>query len=303
MANALKDKAVIVTGAAGGIGSAVAAYLAREGARLVLADIDGPGVERTAAALRQAGHDAMGQQMDVSVWSDCAALVQRCLDLHGRIDGLAGFAGVVYLGKPWEEDGEDRVRRLIEVNLLGTYYVGVQVLRQMQLQGSGSIVNVSSGTQAGMAAGAAYSASKGGVAALTYAWAIDAAPHGIRVNALSPVATTAMTKVTDEYLRSLGQLQGTRPYVDPAANAPAVAFMLSDAAKDFNGQVLRVHGEQVQLMSHPAVMMPVLSRDSWDVDELARGLRESFPGGLPPLGVTGIEATFKPLTKMNQVPR
>lgn len=303
MAKALQDKAIIVSGAAGGIGSAVSSQLAREGASLVMGDIDGPSVERMAAALRQAGHDAVGQLLDVSSWADCGALARRCLDRHGRIDGLANFAGVMYLGKPWEETGADMARRLIEVNLLGTYYLGTQVLSQMQRQGHGAIVNVTSGTQAGMASGSAYAASKGGVASLTYAWAIDAAPHSIRVNAISPVGTTAMTHVTDEYLRSLGQLQGARPYVDPGTNAPVVAFLLSNAASDLNGQVLRVHGDEVQLMSHPAVMLPVLSSASWDPEALARALRQAFPGGLPPLGVAGLEATFKPLGKVNQVPR
>jgi NAD(P)-dependent dehydrogenase (short-subunit alcohol dehydrogenase family) len=303
MGKALQDKAVIVSGAAGGIGSAVSAYLAREGAHLVLGDIDGDGVERTAAGLREGGHDVVALQMDVTVGADCESLMQRCLDLHGRVDGLVQFAGVLYLGKPWDDDDAEQARRLFEVNLIGTYCLGAMVLRQMQLQGSGAIVNVSSGSQSGMAAGAAYAASKGGVASLTYAWAIDAAPHGVRVNALSPVATSPMTRFTDDYLRSQGQLQGGRPFVDPMCNAPAVAFMLSDAARDFNGQVLRVHGEQVQVISHPAVMLPVLSRRNWDVPALGAALRESFPEGLPPLGVSGIEATFKPLTKMHQVPR
>lgn len=303
MAQALQDKVVIVSGAAGGIGSAVAGHLAREGASLVLGDVDGLAVERLAAALREAGYDAVAQALDVTSWDDCGALVRLCLARHGRIDGLANFAGVMYLGKPWEETGGDKARRLIEVNLLGTYYLGTQVLTQMQRQGHGAIVNVTSGTQAGMASGAAYSASKGGVAALTYAWAMDAAPHGIRVNAISPVGTSAMTQVTDDYLRALGQLQGARPYVDPGTNAPVVAFLLSDTARDLNGQVLRVHGDEVHLMSHPAVMLPVLSSASWNVDGLAQALRQAFPGGLPPLGVSAIEASFKPLGKVNQVPR
>lgn len=303
MGKVLEDKAVIVSGAAGGIGSAVAAYLARQGARLVLGDIDAPAVERLADTLRSDGFDAVAEAGDVAVWDDCAALVRRSLDRHGRIDGLVQCAGVVYLAKPWDEQDGTRARRLIEVNLIGTYNLGTQVLHRMQQQGHGAIVNVSSGTQAGMASGAAYAASKGGVAALTYAWAMDAGPQGIRVNALSPVATSAMTRTTDQYLRAHGQLQGERPYVDPASNAPAVAFLLSDAARAFNGQILRVHGEQVQLMSHPAVMLPVLSRETWDVDGLAQALDASFAGSLPPLGITGIEARFVPLAKTNQVPR
>lgn len=299
----LESKCIVVTGAGRGIGAAVAGYLADEGARLLLADIDGTAAEATARSLRGKGHAASAVRVDVSSWSDCEALVRRCVDLHGRIDGLANFAGIMYLRKPWEEDEGDSARRLFEINLLGSYYVGVHALQQMKRQGSGSIVNVTSGTQAGMACGAAYAASKGGIATLTYAWAIDAAAHGIRVNAVSPVATTAMGKQTDAYLKGLGQLQGSRPFVDPVLNAPAVAFLLSDSARGVNGQVLRVHAEQLQLMSHPAVLMPVMAHPAWSVDSVARSLAASFPQGLPPLGLTGAEARFVPLAKTNQVPR
>lgn len=299
----LNDKAILLTGAGRGIGAAVAGYLAREGATLLLADIDETSADRAAAALREQGHAATSHWVDVASWEACAALVRHCLALHGRIDGLVGFAGVMYLAKPEEEADGARARHLIEVNLLGTYHLGVQVLKQMQRQGNGSIVNVSSGSQAGMASGAAYCASKAGVAGLTYAWAVDAASHGVRVNALSPVATSAMTQTTDAYLRARGQLQGDRPFVDPAANAPVVAFLLSDLAKEVNGQVLRVHGEQLQLMSHPAVMMPVMTREQWDAPAVAQALAQSFGMGLPPLGISGVEAKFVPLAKAHQVPR
>jgi NAD(P)-dependent dehydrogenase (short-subunit alcohol dehydrogenase family) len=299
----LQGKSIVVIGAGRGIGAAVAGHLAAEGAALLVADINEAAAEQTAAGLRDQGHRAASMRVDVTSWDQCAALVARCVDLYGRLDGLANFAGIVYLRTPWEESEGDSARRLFEVNLLGTYNVGVHAMQQMRSQGGGSIVNTSSGTQAGMAAGAAYSASKGGVASLTYAWAMDGAADGIRVNAISPVATTAMTQNTDDYMRAKGQLQGARPFVDPACNAPAVAFFLSDAAKQVSGQVLRVHGEQVQLMSHPAVMLPVLEQADWNVPSLAAALATAFPQGLPPLGLTGIAARFAPLRKVNQVPR
>ena len=300
---ALQDKVVIVTGAGQGIGAAVAAHLAQEGARLLLADRDADAVERTAAALRAAGHDAQAQRTDVASWDDNAALLARCLHLHGRVDGLAGFAGLAHFGAPWDETGPEAARRLIEVNLLGTYYLGVQTLQQMHRQGRGAIVNVSSGAQAGIAAMGAYCASKGGIASLTYAWALDAAPHGIRVNAVSPVATTAMTRQTDDYLRARGQLEGARPYVDPAGNAAAVAFLLSDAAAGVNGQVLRTHGDELQVMGHPAVLLPSLRQDGpWQAADIGAALAASFPDGLPPSGLVAMQALFSPLARPHQVP-
>lgn len=299
----LKEKCIVLTGAAGGIGAAAASHLANEGAILVLADFDFPAVERLACALRAEGHRATAHRVDVASWDSCAQLVQDALEPRGRIDGLVQFAGIAYFAQPWEETDGTRARRLLEVNLLGTYNLGVQVLQCMQRQGSGSIVNVSSGAQAGIAASAAYCASKAGVAGLTYAWALDASPHGIRVNALSPVGTSGMTRTTDAYLRSKGQLQAGRPFVDPMANAPIVGFLLSDLSRAVNGQVLRVHGDQIQLMSHPAVTLPVLTREQWDAASLADALIESFPGGLAPLGLAAAEVAYRPLARTHQVPR
>lgn len=301
---ALQGKSIIVIGAGRGIGAAVADHLASEGAALLLADIDAEAADATAARLHAAGRCAASMPVDVTHWHACEALVAQCVSLYGQLDGLANFAGMLHLGTPWDEAEGDSARRLFEVNLLGSYNAGIHAMRQMHRQGNGgAIVNTCSGTQAGMAAGAAYSASKGGVASLTYAWAIDGAAHGIRVNALSPVATTTMTRQTDDYMRRSGQLQGERPHVDPACNAPAVAFLLSDAALHVNGQVLRVHGDQIQLMSHPAIMMPVLVREAWDVPSIAQQLAHAFPQGLPPLGLTGVETRFVALEKVNQTPR
>lgn len=299
----LKDKCVLLTGAGGGIGSAVAAALAGEGATLVLADFDPAAAERVADILRGQGRRASAHQVDVASWDSCARLIGEALEAHGRIDGLVQFAGVAYFAQPWEEEDGTRARRLLEVNLLGSYQLGVQVLQCMRRQGSGSIINVSSGAQSGIAACAAYCASKAGVAGLTYAWALDAAPHGIRVNALSPIGTSGMTRTTDTYLRSKGQLQGDRPFVDPIANAPVVSFLLSELSSEVNGQVLRVHGDQVQLMSHPAVTLPSLRSERWSAASIAEALGSAFPQGLAPLGICGVRAAYEPLGKTHHVPR
>jgi NAD(P)-dependent dehydrogenase (short-subunit alcohol dehydrogenase family) len=297
-----RGRNIIITGAAGGIGAAVSRHLAQIGAHVLMADQDGAAVQQLAYSLRAEGFAAHAQEVDVTSWASCQRLVERCLTDGRRLDGLVNAAGVMYLARPWEESGGERARRLLEVNLLGSYHMGIQTLTHMQRQGGGAIVNVTSGTQAGMAAGGAYSASKGGIAALTYAWAMDTAAHGVRVNAISPVATTLLTQVTDAYLRKHGQLVGERPYVDPASNAPIVAFLLSPLAHRVNGQIFRVHGDELQLMSHPAAMLPIMRREVWDASSIAHAIDEAFPDSLVPLGLTGIEATFRPLDKVLQVP-
>ncbi|MDO9435358.1 SDR family NAD(P)-dependent oxidoreductase [Hydrogenophaga sp.] len=301
--NLLQNQSIVITGAAGGIGSAVAHYLAQLGAKLVIADHDGAAVESLADVLRTQGCATTACATDVTSWSACGELVERCVAEHGGINGLVNLAGIMYLARPWEETSGERARRLLEVNLLGTYQMGVHALTHMQRQGHGAIVNVSSGTQAGMASGGAYAASKGGVASLTYAWAMDGAAHGIRVNAISPVATTAMSQVTDAYLRQQGMLADNRPTVDPMCNAPTVAFLLSPLSSRLNGQVFRVHDKQLQLMSHPAVSLPVMEDDAWDAERIAEAVEHHFGEALPPLGVHGVEARYAPLANALQVPR
>ena len=301
----LDNKSIVIIGAGRGIGAAVAEYCAGLGASLLVADIDGAAAAATAKKLRAGGSKAESMKIDVSNWDECRALIKKAVDLHGRIDGLANFAGIVYLRTPFDETDGDKARRLFEINLLGTYYVGVNTIQQMKKQGGGgAIVNTTSGVQAGVGSCSAYAASKGGVASLTYCWAMDAAADGIRVNSISPVATSAMTETSDEYMRQHGQLpEGNRPFVDPACNAPAVAFLLSNASSHLNGQILRVHGEQLQLISHPAVLQPVMERDTWDIPSIAKALKDSFGDTFPPLGLTGMRGEFVPLTKVNPVPR
>ena len=297
-ARPLAGKAIVVIGAGRGIGAAVAEYLGAQGARMFAADVNGDNAAATAAKMQAQGAEAAAAKVDVSDWKDCEALIAAAVARFGRIDGLVNFAGIHYLRTPFEETDGEAARRLFEVNVLGTYYVGVQTLQQMKRQGGGVLVNCTSGGQAGIAATAAYCGSKGSVASLTYAWAMDAAPHGIRVNAISPTATSQMTDATDAYMRR-NNPGWTRAYVDPATNAPPVAYLLSDASKALNGQIIRVDGSQLQLMAHPAVLHPVMENAAWDVGSIADAVEKTFGNRLPPLGMTGIEGSFKPLSGLS----
>src|SRR5690606_20340477 len=132
----------------------------------------------------------------------------------GGLHGLVNNAGVNHQGSPFDEVSAGQARRVFEVNILGAYTAGVVAMQHMIDNGGGSVVNVTSGVQAGMGSGASYSASKGAAASLTYSWAIDCTGTGIRVNAISPVGTTPMTKQAEAADRARNPEAPERPVVD-----------------------------------------------------------------------------------------
>ena len=301
----LTDRIALVTGGGAGIGAACSQVLAGAGATVIVADRDRAAADVITAGIVAEGGNAVAATVDVADSASVNALVKAIVAEQGRLDIGVNNAGIggAQLGIAELTDAEWVETR--SINMDGVFFCMRAEIQQMKKQGGGgAIVNTTSGVQAGVGSCSAYAASKGGVASLTYCWAMDAAADGIRVNSISPVATSAMTETSDEYMRQHGQLpEGNRPFVDPACNAPAVAFLLSNASSHLNGQILRVHGEQLQLISHPAVLQPVMERDTWDIPSIAKALKDSFGDTFPPLGLTGMRGEFVPLTKVNPVPR
>jgi NAD(P)-dependent dehydrogenase (short-subunit alcohol dehydrogenase family) len=262
----LDDKAVVVTGAGRGLGAAYARLAAAEGAAVVVNDVDEALASGVVDEIRAAGGQAVADGNDIADWDGAGALIQRCRTEFGAIDGLVNNAGIFRLADPRAQDPAE-FRAVIEVNLLGSAYCGLRAIRAMLDRGCGSVVNVSSGAQAGAAAMAAYGASKGAIASLTYCWAMDLAGTGVRVNAVSPNGHTRMADEFERYLgdRGHGQNLGKAPEL----NAPAVVYLLSDAAAEVTGQVVRIDGDELSLMTHPAVLEPPARSPQWTVDEVA----------------------------------
>lgn len=190
MGERLHDRNAIVTGAGSGIGAASAAGLAREGAGVVVADLDRQAAERTAAEIRKANGRAIAVEVDVSRRASVEAMLDAALEEFGRVHILHSNAGISprhhFLELPQEE-----WERVLAVNLTGQYLCGQIVGRHMAKAGGGSIINTSSQLGEGSAHPnmAHYMASKGGSRMLTRAMAVDLAPHNIRVNALAPGVT------------------------------------------------------------------------------------------------------------------
>src|SRR5262249_45243321 len=145
-------------------------------------------------------------------------------------------------------------------------YCGLHAIPVMLEQGRGSIVNVTSGSHTGSASMAAYGASKGGVASLTYCWAADLADSGVRVNAVSPNANTRMSQEFERFLGDAAPGQNTNKSTE--SNAPAVVYLLSEASAALNGQVIRIDGEELSMMAHPAVIGQGRVKPQWTVADV-----------------------------------
>lgn len=209
----LRGKHVLITGAGRGLGEAYARAAVTEGARVVISDINAESVEAVAASINGAGGEALAVVSDVTDWDSCEKLVAAAVERFGKLDGLvnnAGYLNPTVAGTETEAD----IRLYIDIGVYGTYFMSVHGLAAMQ--GSGSIVNVTSGAQVGLRMMSAYAAAKGAVASLTYAWANEFGGQDgdIRVNAMAPHASTPMMDAGDgrlyEVLRRAGGRAATR---------------------------------------------------------------------------------------------
>lgn len=286
----LDGKAVVVTGAGRGLGRAYALDAAAHGAAVVVNDIDRGPAEEVVREITAAGGRAMAAGGSVAEWSFAESLVQTCVSAYGKLDGLVNNAGLFYTIDPWE-DSEARIRRLVEVNVLGTMYCGVHALRQMVAQRSGSLVNITSGAHAGISLMAAYGASKGAAASFTYSTAVDVAKHNVRVNAVSPIGATRMGTaiggvMSDEAPESpAARRDGSALGVAPETVAPLVTFLLSDLAHGITGQVVRMQDHSLSLFEHPIIVEPTLEQPHWTPESISAAFDSTLRARLRPVGM------------------
>ena len=232
----LQDRVAIVTGAAQGIGKAVADKLAAEGAKVVAVDVNGEGADRTAA-----GIDGTGLQADISSPEDVQRMVDETVSQHGKVDVLANVAAVVPF-TAWDDITFDEWRRIMSVNLDGLFLTMKAVEKPMRDAGYGRIVNVSSNViLAGTPNLAHYVASKGGVWAFTRAAARELGKYGITVNSVAPGLTATegvMASPHAEAFEFVQMLQCIPRRGEAADIAPSVAFLASEEAGWVTGQLL-----------------------------------------------------------------
>ena len=250
-----REKVIVVTGAAQGIGRGVALAAAREGARLVLADRAAL-VDEVAAQARALGALLAVARVDLETYAGARQLMQLALGEFGRIDILVNNVGGTIWAKPYQEYEEEQIEAEIRRSLFPTLWCCRAVLPAMIEQGRGAIVNVSSIATRGIYR-IPYSAAKGGVNALTASLALEHAAHGIRVNAVATGGTEAPPRVIPRNPTPLSeQEQGWyQGIVDQTiASSPmgrygsideqvgAILFLASDEASYITGSVLPVGG-------------------------------------------------------------
>lgn len=254
-AQRFKDKVVIVTGAAQGIGQGVALHVAREGAQVVLADLSDY-VSETLAEIEAQGGDGIMVKADLETFVGAAAVVEKAIDVFGRVDVLINNVGGAIWMKPFQEFSEQEIIKEVNRSLFPTLWCCRAVLPEMIKNQKGSIVNVSSIATRGINR-VPYSASKGGVNALTAALAFEHAQDGIRVNAVATGGTEApprkvprnATPLTDnekQWMQDVVDQTIDRSFMGRYGSIQeqvnAIVFLASDESSYMTGTVVPVGG-------------------------------------------------------------
>ncbi len=243
----LRDRVVVITGGASGIGRVTAESFRREGAKLVLGDVQREALDAAVGELKEAGGEAVGCVVDVREYGQCRALMARAVEAFGRVDVLVNSAGVGGIPRLFVESPPDDGdwEAMVAINLLGTMHCCRAVAERMIAQRSGRIVNVASEAGKGNEKRiVVYGATKGGVIALTRGLAVELGRFNVTVNAVCPgVTRTPMTAyITDEMEREWSRFYPLGRLGRPEDIAPMITFLASPAASWITGQAISVNG-------------------------------------------------------------
>ena len=260
MDKVLQDRVAVVTGGAQGLGEALCLRLAREGAHVVVADLNLEGAERVAAQIAaQTGRRALAVKVDVTDEAQVAAMVARAVGEFGRLDVLVSNAGILIAGAV-DEIEADKWRKVVEVNLFGYFLCAKHAARAMKAQRSGVIVQINSKSgKRGSYKNSAYAASKFGGIGLTQSLALELAEYNVRVNAVCPGNLLDSPLWVDSLYRQYAKKWGIseeevrQKYVEQVPLkrgctyedvCNVVVFLASDGASYMTGQAINVTGGQ-----------------------------------------------------------
>ena len=242
----LDERVIIVTGGAQGIGRAFAMRFAEEGARVVIADVNGPEAEKTAAEIGEAGGEALVSITDVSDPDATQAMAQAAMEKWGRIDGLINNAA--FFQRPQvtrgaiEQISPDEWDRVMAVNVRGPFLCCRAVLPHMKARGYGKIVNISSGTFFSGRSTTQYVASKGAVVGLTRTLAREVGDYGVTVNSIAPGSTASDPERDESNYQGRVPDRAIKRIERPEDLAGAGVFLMSSDSDFMTGQTMIVDG-------------------------------------------------------------
>ncbi|WP_019810011.1 SDR family NAD(P)-dependent oxidoreductase [Saccharomonospora halophila] len=284
----LSGKVAIVTGSGQGLGRAYATELARCGASVVVNDVDATAAEACVDDIRRAGGTAVAEVVGVGTSEAAQALVDRAVSEFGRLDVLVNNAGILRDSTLWKMSDDD-FDAVLTTHLRGTFTCTRAAAVRMREQGEGGrIICVGSPTgQVGNFGQTNYAAAKAGIVGMVRTWALELARAGVTVNAVVPVAATAMTETVPFFTRYVEALSAGEPlppfarkelgFGPPEDAAGLVAFLASDAAAGITGQAVGIGGDRLSLYSHPdEIVTEFADGTGWSADAIARVWPERF---------------------------
>ncbi|MCX2180175.1 SDR family oxidoreductase [Streptomyces sp. SKN60] len=276
----LTGKVAIVTGSGRGLGLAYATALAAAGASVVVNDLDAELAEKAAAGIVAAGGRAVAEAVAVGTSEAADRLVERAVSAFGRLDVLVTNAGILRDRVLWKMTDED-FDAVVGTHLRGTFTCARAAAVRMREQGEGGrlILVGSPAGQRGNFGQTNYAAAKAGVAAMVRTWSMELAKAGITVNAVVPVAATAMTETIPAFAPYVAAMRDGAPLPDFLRKgegfgtvedcAALVPFLASDAAADVTGQCVGIGGDRLALWSHPEEIATAYADGGWTPETLA----------------------------------
>ena len=303
----LEGKVAIITGSGRGLGLAYAQELARQGAAVVINDVDEATAADAVASIESAGGRAVAVVAPVGPTETAKQLVQTAVDTFGRLDILVTNAGVLRDTVLWKMSDDD-FDTVIDVHLRGTFTCVREAATHMRETGTpGRIIAIGSPTgQRGNFGQTNYAAAKAGIVGMVRTWALELKKAGITVNAVIPVAATAMTATVPYFAAAVEADAKGEPMPSFFRHdlgfgtsddvAGLVAFLASDAAAGVTGQAIGIGGDRLQVWSHPEPVTTAYRDGGWSYDALQNGFADAA-GDLQSVG-----ETFPPLPDELQRP-
>jgi NAD(P)-dependent dehydrogenase (short-subunit alcohol dehydrogenase family) len=284
----LSGKVAIVTGSGRGLGLAYATELARSGASVVVNDVDEAVAQQAVTAITDAGGTAVAEVVPVGTSEAAQALVDRAVGEFGRLDVLVNNAGILRDSTLWKMTDDD-FDAVITTHLRGTFTCTRAAAVKLREQGEGGrIICVGSPTgQVGNFGQTNYAAAKAGIVGMVRTWAMELARAQITVNAIVPVAATAMTETIPALKPFVDALKAGEPlppfarqqlgFGSPEDAAGLVAFLASDAAAGITGQAVGIGGDRLALWSHPTeVVVEFADGTGWSADAITEVWPEKY---------------------------